>query len=441
VTSGAGGGNYLVTIVGSAGVLALNLMTGVLSARLLAPEGRGAVGAISEWVLTATVVSGLGFRDGLGYLQSRDEGRSGRLLTAGLVSVFVLSAVGLVVTELLIGVGFAAQSEEVVRQARIFMVWILPYSAYFTFGKLLASRHQFAALSVLRVGQPLIYAVVLLALWVTGSATVATVLSAQILSFVMVSVWAFLRLYRSGGIGPLDPDVVRESATFGGRAYGATLGSLAVARLDLVLLPAFIVADEIGLYVVAVSAATMIVGLFGSMSLVVFPTAARAGGNAGAVITQRALRAVLLGSVLVTAALALCAPFLLRLLYGAEFVGASDSLRLLLPGACCLAGSQILSGGLSGLNRPGLASIAHGIGALVTLVGLVTLLPVLGIIGAALVSTAAYALVFAIQLVFFSRASGTRVFDAIDPVAGYGDLRWMVRSLGHRARSMRGGER
>ena len=38
---------YALTLASSAGMLVLNLMTGVLSARLLSPDGRGAVGAIA----------------------------------------------------------------------------------------------------------------------------------------------------------------------------------------------------------------------------------------------------------------------------------------------------------------------------------------------------------------------------------------------------------
>ncbi len=284
--------SYAVTLAGSAGIVVVNLFTGIMSARLLAPDGRGAVGAIAGWVMVASVLSGFGFREGMSWIESRDERRGPSVLATSLVAIFVTSGIGIVVAELLVPLGFSAQTDEVIRYAQIFMIWILPYSACYVFTNLLAARQRFGAVTAMRVGQPVAYAVFLIALWITDAADVPTVLISQMVSFVLPAVIAGFALIRGSGLSRPDLLTAKEGASYGLKAFGSTFGFLADSRLDLMVLPAIVVTGEIGLYVVAVSAGSMLVGLFGSLRVVVFPAAARAGGAEAIKLTQRAIRAV-----------------------------------------------------------------------------------------------------------------------------------------------------
>lgn len=417
------GRSYLVTLGGSGGMLVCNLFTGVVSARLLAPEGRGVVGAIAAWAVLVAFICGLGFREGMSYLESKDHTRAARVLTATSVSIFFCAAIGIAFAEALIPFGFRAQSAEAVRYARIFMIWVLPYVAYNSFGSILGARQRFLAVTVMRVGQPFLYAVGLGVLWMVDAVGVVEVLAVQVASFALCALGSFVALTRESGLGPFDRELVGDGARYGVTAFGSTLGILANTRLDQMVLPAFVAADEIGLYVVAVSAASMVVGLFGSLSLVVFPAASRAGGAEAVAMTQRAIRLVFLLSAAVAVVLGVSAELLVRFLYGAEFDGSVVPLRLLLPGICMWAGSTIVGGGINALGRPGLASMSQFIGVVITVVGLVVTLPTWGIVGAALTSTVSYSVVFVVMLSQFGRISGTRLGETFSIGAIGADVR------------------
>lgn len=74
-----------------------------------------------------------------------------------------------------------------------------------------------------------------------------------------------------------------------------------------------------------------------------------------------------------------------------------------------LALARILAADLKGRGRPGLVSIGTGIGAILTVIADVTLIPVLGIEGAALASLLAYAGTAVILLGCYRRVSGGRL--------------------------------
>lgn len=426
---GALAGSYLITLAGSAGMIVLTLYTGVVSARLLSPDGRGAVGAIAGWVIVVTVLSSLGVREGMSWIEAKSSELAPQVLTISVVAVFATSALGIAVAELLIPWGFAAQSDEVVRYAQIFILWVLPYSACYAFTTLFGARQRFSVVTAMRVGQPLIYAIALTGLWMAGEADVVSVLIAQVTSFLIPALLAFSSLYRQSGMARFDRDIARRGVAYGIKAFGSTLGFLANSRLDLMILPAIVISSEIGLYVVAVSAGSMIVGLFGSLRVVVFPAAARIGGTEAVIVTQRAIRVVFAAAACTALALGLLASFLVELLYGSEFAGAVTPLRLLLPGVTCWAVAQITVSGLKGIGRPTGASVAQFSGVAVTIVGLALLLSPYGIRGAAITSSASYLTVLMVGLVLFSRATGTRILDTLNPAALVVDVRWAARRL------------
>jgi O-antigen/teichoic acid export membrane protein len=423
------GRSYAQTAVGSVIMLALNLMTGVLTARLLAPDGRGAVGAILGWAAMLAFLGGMGYRDGLSYAESRDGTRSAHILTSAVVSVAVLGVATLAIAELLVPLGFRAQTAEVVDLARIFLVLIIPTIAYNTFGSLLGSRHRFGLLNLQRVAQPLLYAGFLAVLWILDAVTVAWVLAANLASFAIVAALVLAVLARESGFAAPDRPLVGEAARYGLRAYGGTIGQLANVRLDLMVMPAILVADEIGYYVVAVSAASMVSGVFGSVEMAVFPLAARLPRADAVELVQRTARVTLFASLMVSAVLAVAAPILIDLLYGSEFSHGVPALRLLLPGIVMWSTASVIGGGLKALGHPQQASIAQLVGAAITVTGLVLTLRPLGIEGAAITSSLAYTAVFVMALRALVRLSDQPAAEVLDLRRVRDDVGWLAASM------------
>ncbi len=410
------------SISASASTLVLQLFTGVLTARLLGPTGRGEIEAVMSWVNLSAIVFAFGFGSGLAYLQAQRETPSPSLLGAGLASVVVLSSVAVVVTQVLIPLGFAEQRSEIVSLARMMMFGIFLVMGTNLVRTIFSSNNFFLATSLSTAGQPFLYAMGAVGLWAADRYSVAGVTSVQLASYGLIFAIGGVQLQRVSGLARPDRAEVRQATTFGLRGYGASLSRLANVRLDVVIMPAFLVADQIGLYVVAVSVGSMMVALFQQLNRVVFTNTVRADPAARMLLIERIARIVVYSATSIAVVLAVFGPLLISIVYGEEFRASATPLRILLPGLVLWTAGIVLSGALVGLDRPGRTSLAQMYGLIVTVVGLSVLLPTMGIEGAALTSTLSYATVAGSNAYFLRRTGGFSLRRSCSPRLFVGDL-------------------
>lgn len=415
---------FLSTLISSSGILLVNFVTGVLTARLLNPDGRGEVAALSLWAQTLGFLAALGFTEAITFLRasesSQEFGR--RLLSTSVVVTLLFGTLGVGVGELILPHLLAAQSEIVVNLGRLFLLTIYLVIATETAKAMLAGDQDFRFLNLIRVAQPLLYAGTLVTLWAVHRASVPGVLLAATVTGMLSLIAIWIRLARRVGFGRPSVAILRQGLAYGIRQQGANFSRLTSARLDLLIIPAFMASASLGLYAVATNLSSLIFALLGSFSLVVFPAATKAGGAAGLPLVARTLRLVLVLGTILCLGMFLAAPLFVRVIYGESFAGTVLPLRILLPGAVLMAATSILSSGLQSLNRPQAATVAQVGGAVVTVAGLLVLLRSYGIVGAALVSTTAYGVSFFLSLLLLSRSPGFSMKEALSPAAFFRDL-------------------
>ncbi len=414
------GGAFATTMATSGATILLGLVSGVLTARFLGADGRGVVAAVSTWTLTLTWASNLSFADGMLYLQARGTDRS-RVLGTTLLLAPVLGALGIGVAQILVPFGFSAQSEETRLIARVFLCAVPVVLTTEAMWAMLMARHRFVFLGVVRIAQPATYVTLMLVLLGLDRFSPVSVLSAQVASYALALTVAVAGLAREGIRRP-DAGLARRSLGYGLRMQGVSITAL---RLDSVVLPAFVTATQIGYYSIAVNVSSMIVALFGSVAMVVFPMTAAGDGHGGRAALERALRVNLVGGALAVLGIALVAPWIIPFVYGAEFRAAVPALWIMLPGIVLYSASISLMASLQGMGTPGSASVAHLGGALVLLVGLVLTVPTYGILAAALMSTIGYTVVFVLGHRLVARRDGLSLRAVLSPAQLRRDARWV----------------
>lgn len=421
------GRSFLMNFGASVATLVLTLLSGILTARLLGPEGRGEYAAISGWALTLAAVGCLGYPGAATFLLSRypQEGRN--LLGTTLLAVVALGVFAVVLAQLFLAPAFAAQETATLNLARVYVLALPAYIGLMFVCALLGGLGRFGELSLVRIAQPLLFGAGLMVLAAADAFTVMGVLAVLACSYVVPFVVGTGRIVRIQGLARPSAKLARKGLGYGLRVQGQTLGALGNSRLDTAVLPAFVVATQLGYYSIAVSVASMVVVMFGQLVFVVFPVATRAGDRDGPVLVARTTRLVLLLAGLAALALGLAAPLCVRVVYGREYLPGVAPLRLLLPGVVFWSATSIVDGGLQALNRPGRASVAQLVGFFFTVVGLATTVPHWGIVGAAATSTLAYTVAFALSLRFFSAASGQTFREVLSPSALASDLAWLLQ--------------
>ena len=199
-------------------------------------------------------------------------------------------------------------------------------------------------------------------------------------------------------------------------SYGAAYQVYAITwtlhmRQDITLAPYLTTATEVGLYATAGGLAQMLWKVPTAVGSVVLPRLVEDGGKRSAALTAAATRWSLLVVIFPALGMALLAPWLLGLLYGADFAAAALPMRVLLPGTVSgtvylvAASNLVAKGQLRPLITIGVA--CTGANALLHLV----LQPLYGGTGAALTSCITYTASAVAVLWVVARDSGLPLSD------------------------------
>jgi O-antigen/teichoic acid export membrane protein len=153
-------------------------------------------------------------------------------------------------------------------------------------------------------------------------------------------------------------------------------------------------ASELGQYVVAVTLASFGMVVVTALNYAVLPTVASGARHA----VQPVLRLTLWGIGLVSIALAILAPLVIPLLFGARFAESVPLAQILTLGTPFLAGNAVLTSAFVGDGRPGETAVAETLAAAFTVPALILLLPTYGATAAAMTSVVAYGVSFTFLL-------------------------------------------
>jgi O-antigen/teichoic acid export membrane protein len=274
---------------------------------------------------------------------------------------------------------------------------------------ILQARLTFAAVNALRLVIPAGYLAGLVLLHHLGSLTVHSIIVLQLwlnVAALLLVVSVFLYLG-----APLEwrPDwqLAARMLRYGLKVWLGDASQAINLRLDQALMAAWLSPPQLGLYVVAVSAAGLLEVLSLSWRMIAAPTIARESGASARV---RALaghfrsywRVALLAALLLAAAL----PILIPVVFGSAFSAGTGAAEILLVGTLCLSAKNVLAVGLQALGAPWQASRSEIVGLLITVATLPPLILHFGTNGAALSSTLCYGTQLATVLYFLHRRHG-----------------------------------
>jgi O-antigen/teichoic acid export membrane protein len=407
-----------LTFVSNVLIAALGVLSGMLSARLLGPGGRGELAAIQMWPQFFATLAPLGLGQALGYYVARRPQEAGRWLTTGLlyglVSTLVFMAAGYGLMPYLL----SAQPAAVVEAGRAYM-WFVPLTLVLTlFAAATSGRNDLVAWNLQRALPAAVWAVTLVVFLFAGLADASLLARTYLLVLAGVAVTVSAALVRLRMAGPFKPaaDMVRPLATYGLPVVLSGIPSILNSRLDQIFLAAFLEPSALGLYVTAVAwggAGSMFAN---TMVGVAFP---RVAGTIDAAQQAREVAQIsrlgLAVCLLVTAAATLAAPVAVPLLFGREFAAAVPAALLITPAAGVSSYNLLLETGALGRGKPHFVLISEGAGLGAALLLLWLLLARYGLAGAACVSLMTNLLRSAVLLNLVARHTGTGLKELLLP--------------------------
>lgn len=371
---------------------AMGLLTGVLAARLLGTTGKGELAAIQAVATIVVTLGTFGLYESVVYYASREPETGAHdsvVTTAGLL---LASFLFIPAAWLLMPVLLPDQRPGVIWGARLYL-FIFP--AFLLLGavqSLLRASGRMVRWNGVRIlAQSFWLAIMVTA--VLEAETAPELLAASfagILCAVGVAVLAVHHKLWSSGWPP-DWSRLRRLFRYGLPLFARTGSRALNMRLDVVVMAALLPPADVGIYSVAATWSMMLALIPSAVGAVLFPRLSRERDPARRRALEKKALAAGIGVILLAAtALGALAPFLLPLLFGDDFAPASIYAMGLLAAGVILAMSQLLEAVVQGRGRTGVLFFAEVAGLVVTLVGLVVLLPRLGIWGAVVTSTLSY---------------------------------------------------
>jgi stage V sporulation protein B len=381
-----------LTVARLASVAAV-FLAGVVAARLLEPSALGvaAVGLTVAWAVAIVANGGLNIV-AIYYLGRRPYAR-------GHVVAYVLAlTVGAVLAGLLLtgaaapvvgAVVLGEQAPILFAAAALLAVATIGYEVAGALLLGLERRRGYVLADVLRSAATLGLTVLLLALVVR---TAEGYVLAAALGVVVPAVVALVVVRRTvGSLRPrFDAGFSRAALRLGLSGQPGNVLTFLSLRLDLLLVPALLRLDLAGIYFVATRVADVVGQASTAAASMLFPHVAGQQDRRATAVTERTTRLTLLATLGAALVLACGASLLLRMVFGPAYEQGTRALLILLLGMVPLALTRVLAADLKGRGRPGLVSVGGGVGAGLTVIADLLLIPVWGIEGAAVASVLAY---------------------------------------------------
>ena len=240
---------------------------------------------------------------------------------------------------------------------------------------------------------------------VEGAVAGTIVINVVTVALILITVH---RLQRASSAGPAaSPKAV---AAYGARVYAASITGYFHYRADTYLIQALIVSvvtarKMLGLYSVAVTMAELVFYVPDSVGAIFLPRVAGATAEDANRMLGRVGRLTTLLTFSVALALIPVAIIGIRVVLHA-YVDCLPAFLVLLPGAVSFSVVKVMVSYLAGRDRPGLISLGSILALIVDVTLNLVLIPIYGIVGAALASLVSYTFQAVVAVAFASRLSG-----------------------------------
>lgn len=366
-------------------IVLMNLVTGIMTARLLGAEGRGIYVAITVWPPLLAMIATAGLNSAVVFRMRRNPGSPDAVAGAALLLALAGSAVLIAIGAAALPLFMNGYDSSTVLFAQWCLAAVLVNTTQIVIKQAFAGTGQYWYCNLTHLLPQLYHLLALAGIAVLATLTVRGAALALFISGALAVcsvVPKFLRTLRPHFAAVRSE--LREMRSYSLRAAPAGLVTAFILHSDRLVLIPLLPARELGFYAVAFSFSRVVQFVQPALqSIFLSHLAGQGEANNQRVhdITCRFLIAALTAACVV---LGLAGEWLLRFAYGAEFAHSADIFRLLVIEASLGVLAQVTVQLYLSRDRPGLVSSIQAGTLVISLALLLTLVPRYGALGAAI---------------------------------------------------------
>ncbi|MBN1919613.1 MAG: oligosaccharide flippase family protein [Anaerolineae bacterium] len=396
-----------------------NMVTSVIAARLLGPQGRGELAAMQNLAMFTLTFGTFGIPTAAAYYAGKDPKRANITFSTAQIMLLLLAFPVYILMYALAPELLSSQDTYVIQGARIFLLRVFIHFAgglpYF----MLRGLGRMAVWNGIRVQFSVLWLMVFVIGFFSGQISSLFVAYGYLVAILIHNITWMIAMFLTVR-GSYKPDLSLTPSLF---RYGLPSMLSSVPRelnlrIDQLLMAAFLPSETLGYYVVAVAWGSLLSPVMNAFAQTAFPhLAALHHEQAQSDLLQKILRrSVLVGSLLISV-FVVGAPVVIPAVYGNAFKASIAAAMVLVVAGFISNLNDILEESFRGLGKPKWPMVAQITGLISTILLLFLLLPRYGLLGAALASIASYTFVFFVFVVLLKRETGLSFAVAFVPTS------------------------
>lgn len=409
-----------ITLIRQITSIIIGVLLIVIIARGLGPELQGQYTLITVFPLLITMFLNLGLNISTVYFVSKGEINLNEAFTNNLVIGVILSGISVFVGLVFINLWGNQLFPEIHYKYLYLILITVPFILMNSFFQTIFQGIQnFKIFNTVLVITQLtnLALVILLVIWfkIGLFGALISFLLGHVITFIFI-LWVFLFKYKVtiNKHSLLDPSYIKKSISYGLKSYLSNLVTFLNYRQSLFFIGYFISPLAVGLYSVSINVAEKLSVFTQSISTVLLPKIASLRTDAERnELTSIVSRFTLTFMLILIIPIFFLSDFIVRVLFGLEYIQSSLFLKILLPGIAFLAVEKILSNDIAARGKPEVNMYVSIFNVVFSVILNLILIPIYGVLGAAVTTSFIYSVSFCIKSYLFSKITGERLSSFI----------------------------
>ncbi|MCM3161734.1 lipopolysaccharide biosynthesis protein [Metabacillus litoralis] len=377
--------NTLQTLLTNGLIILLNLGTGIITARFLGVEGRGNQAAMIMLPQFLAYTMTLGLPSSIIYNFNKQKENARELISTTVFLAVLIGSFSALIGFFFIPTFLRNYDQNIILFAQ-YAIFLTPLGILSTVATpILKVNNEYRIFNRLRYLMPLLTLLLLIFLVITGFNSPFTFAIAYLAPGIPLTLWLIYKIIIIYGFALKNLKYnTKILMGYGLRAYGIDLVGTFSRNINQLLITSLFSPLFLGLYVIANSISNMLNIFQNSIVEVLFPSTA--GKNKETVINVSIRSARLSNYITLVVALFMISitPILIRVLYGEEYLEATNLLRILLIAVLVSSSNWIMCQCFLSLDKPETVAILQAVGIVITIPLFIMFVKYYGVTGSGL---------------------------------------------------------
>lgn len=411
--------NFFATFFRQIGVGLISLVSSIIIARIYGPVGNGAYALVILLPTLLGTVLNLGIAPANVYFLGSKQISAQEALRVSYKVALWLSILGISLG--LMAVKWYGDALFPGIDAMLMVLGLPIFPLVLLNGYLLSIFHgkqRFDRYNRFLIVQPLLFFLSVLILYINDNANLKILIVCQLLSHLLTFVLIFLsvrKLYGKKHQLTTRDNYQKQAINYGWKSNLSNILGFLNYKTDIFLVNYFLNPLAAGVYVIAVTLAEKLWLISGAICTVLLPRLSELSSqeHKRKLLTPMISRLTFAITAIAGLLLAVLAHYIVNLLFGQQYQDSVAPLLWLMPGVVILAVAKVWANDLAARGRPEINTYIAFFTLASNIIGNVILIPLYGLIGAAVATSIAYWLCSIVTLVVYVRITNNRWLDAL----------------------------